>query len=260
MEGWAMRIGSPGRAVFAATMIALGAYGLLTGRFAAVWQPFPAGWAAARQPLVYATALAALGGGAGLLWRRAAAAAAGVLGAALLAWMLAVKVPVVLRAPLTVVTWESWGETAAIAAAAWALFAASAGGRGLGAVGGPSGLRAARVLYGAALVAFGAAHLAYAKLTASLVPGWLPDPMVWAYGTGATYILAGLAIIADRIARLAAVLVAAQIGLFTLLVWIPVVAGGRAGAGQWSETVISWTLTAAAWVIAESYGAAAARR
>jgi hypothetical protein len=55
-------------------------------------------------------------------------------------------------------------------------------------------------------------------------------------------------------ARLAAALAAIEIGMFTLLVWIPIMmAPGSKSTFQWSETFLSVALTAGAWVVAESY-------
>ena len=231
-----------GYAVFAATFIGLGVLGLVKGQFTPIWTGVPK-WLPGRQILAYLTAFVSLASGIGLLWRRAAAVASTVLLTYLLLWLLLFRVPLIVRAPTTTVTWWACGETAAMVAAAWVLYVRFASGKGLS---------IARALYGLALIPFGIAHFTYLQRTVGMVPGWLPWHLAWAYFTGCAFIAAGLGIVFGVYARLAAVLSAWELGLFTLLVWVPVLIKG-ADASDWSEFAVSWALTAAAWVVADSY-------
>jgi uncharacterized membrane protein len=253
-KGGPTAIAGASHVAFAVTMIALGIMGLAKGDFAPVWQPVPKG-VPARATLYCLCTFIPLLAGIGLLWPRTVAAAARVLFAWLSVWMLLFRVPNIFRAPASQETWSGCAETAAIVAGAWVLCAWSAvagAKRGPASANGPLGVRLARLLYGLALLPFGVAHFTYFKETAAMVPGWMPARTAWAAFTGGAFLTAGVAVLIGVWARLAATLAALQLALFTLLVWVPIVVAGPKPF-QWSEFVISWTVTAAAWVVADSY-------
>ncbi|MEZ5499091.1 MAG: hypothetical protein R3E77_06645 [Steroidobacteraceae bacterium] len=242
-------------AVFAATMIFLGATSLIQGDLAPIWIG-----AATDTPrhgaLVYLSGGFALAGGLGLLWRQTASHAARLLLAFLLFWLVAFKAPFILRAPLQEVSYQSFAMTSVIVAGAWVLYAQLATGwerRRVSFVTGESGVRIARLLYGLSLLAFGLSHFFYLNMTAPLVPSWLGWQVGWAYFTGCTYLVAGVAILVRVMDRLAAVLSAIQMGLFLPLVWLPIAIAGQLSAFQRIETVDTWVLAVSAWVVAESY-------
>jgi uncharacterized membrane protein len=250
-----MRIMSIGHAVFAATMVALGILGLSKGDFSPVWAPVSKG-VPAREVLVYLCAIISIGCGLGLVWQRTAVAAARVLLAWLLLWLLIFKMPAAFPAPTEVGSWYGCAETAVMVAGAWVLYAWLAvewDKRIFGFATGEKGIRIARVLYGLALIFFGVGHFTYLKQTVALVPAWLPGHVVWAYFTGGTFIGAGVAVLIGVWARLAATLSALQIGLFIVLVWLPIVSAGHINPFQWGEFVVTCALTAGGWVVADSY-------
>ncbi len=253
-EEKAIRIASVGHVVFAGLLIGLGIQGFVQGDFTVVWKPVPQG-VPAREGLAYLCAAVSLASGLGLLLRRAAGLAARVLLALLILWFLLWRVRALFLAPLVEGTW-SCGETLVMTAAAWVLFAAFATDwdrQHLGFATGDKGVRIASVLYGLGLLPFSYGHFAFVKATAVLVPGWLPWHVAWAYITGATFLVAGLAILLGVYAKWAAALSALQMGLFGLLVWVPRWAAGSLTAYQRDELVTTLALTAAAWVVADSY-------
>ena len=250
-----MRIESPGQVVFAATLIGLGVLGLVTGTFGPTWPPLPKS-VPAQAVLVYLCAIIYLVSGIGLLWQRTAAIASRVLLGYLLVWLLLLRVPQVFILHPTLLAAWGFGQSAVIVAAAWVLYVWFVGdrdGHALRFAAGNNGLRIARVLYGLALIPFGLAHFVYLKQTTVLVPSWLPSPSAWAWFTGGAFIAAGVAVLIGVCARLAAMLSTVQMGMFGLLVWVPRVAAGEVNAFQFGEFVTTVALTAAGWVIADSF-------
>jgi uncharacterized membrane protein len=119
-------------------------------------------------------------------------------------------------------------------------------------------VRAAQVLFGLNCIAYGLAHFAYADLTVSMVPTWLPTPLGFAYFTGLGHLAAGIGIIVGILPRLAATLEALMMSLFGLLVWVPSLFAqpppewATPPKNQWSELVVTLLLAASAWIVATS--------
>ena len=252
---------STGHALFAATLIGIGLFGLATGRFTPIWDSAPA-TLPGRTTLAYLCAVVTLAGGVGSLLRPTAALAARALLVSLSLWLVLIKLPYILAEPAVEVHYESSGETALVLACACVLYgwlAADRDSRRARVLSPRHCMRTAWLLEALALTAFGLSHFAYLQFTAPLVPRWLGGGIFWANFTGGAYLAAAAALLPGRWARLASVLVTAQMGLFTLLVWVPRILIRRS-AGPIGECVDSWVLTVSAWVLAESLRADRRRR
>lgn len=233
-----------GRWYFALGLIALGILGLAYRDFALQWEPVPL-WVPARAPLAVGAAFVLLACGIGLLVKRAGSAASRMLLVYVALWVVLLKVPRVLAAPLVEQSWLGLGEIAIVLAGAWVLVARLAHRH--------RDIRRAQLLFGIALVPVGLSHLFYLQATSGLVPAWLPFRTGWAVLTGVAHVAAGLAVIAGLVPSVASRLEAWMITVFTVLVWVPAVAGHPTVRLDWTAVVISWTIGAGAWVVADSY-------
>lgn len=245
----------PSRAVFAAALIGMGISAAIYGNSALIWDPIPK-TLPGRPGVIYLCAVVQIGTGIALLLRPSVLLACRVVLPFLLLYLALLKLPVLLFAPQEMVSWESFGEVATMSAGAWCLFAAHAGAREqrhLKFAIGESGIRAARLLFIAALPMFGLAHFAYPDNTASLVPKWLHFSFGWTYLTGAASLAAAAAMLFGIYPRLAANLEAAMLWAFTLLVWVPRVASLSKDQEDWSEFLTSLAIAAGAWLVADTY-------
>ena len=232
------------RAFFALGLIGLGVLSLTYADFALQWQPVPQS-VPAREPLAYASGAILVLAAAGLLWKRTALVAAGVLFVYTLLWLVLLKLPSIAVAPLIEANWMGSAEIVVIVAACWAAVASLSY-----AAPGPW-KRVAQLAFGLSLIPLGISHFVYSTQTIAFVPSWLPNRAAWAYASGAGHIAAGLGVLLGVVPRLAARLEAAMIGVFTVLVWGPaaVLTPTRL---QWTGFFVSWTIAAAAWIVGES--------
>jgi uncharacterized membrane protein len=224
---------------FAAGLTGLGVLNLIYADFALQWQPVP-GWVPGRTGLAYLCGILMVGGGIGCLLPGAAPVARRVIFWFVLLWLVLLNLPRAVAAPAVQINWTACGEIAVLLAAAWLLTAPE------------RSMRHAQLLFGIALLPIGLSHFVYAKETANLVPAWLPARTSWAILGGAGHLAAGLGVSFGVLARLAATLEAGMIAAFTLLVWIPAVLMAPSRL-TWTALLVSWTIAAGAWVVAESY-------
>ena len=242
----------PSLTLLAIGLIGLGVLGLCVGDFAMVWQPV-APWFPARTALAYAAGALMVVCGAGLLFRATCAWAVRILFPYLIVWQL-LKVPSLFAAPKMEAVYLGFGELAVLLAGGWTLFAClgEATAPWLAWATGRRGVRIARYYFAVWIIPIGLSHLIYTKPTMELVPAWLPYHIGWAYLTGIGQIASGLGVLFGILPRVAAWGEAGQITLYTLLIWLPAVFAAPHARLPWTALWISWTIAAAAWVVAQN--------
>ncbi len=243
----------PALTAFAMGMVSLGILALIYGDFAMVWQPV-ASWIPGRTVLAYASGVIMLLGGVGLLVRATAAWSARILFSYLIVWLL-LKVPALVVAPGMEAVWLGFGEIAVLMTGGWVLFLKMSElreGSPMTVATSEKSVRIAQMFFAAWLIPIGLSHIVYVKVTADLVPAWLPYRVGWAYLTGAGHIAAGLGVLFSIFPRVAAMAEAAMIGVFTILVWGPAIVAAPKTRLPWTAFFISWAIASAAWVVAQN--------
>lgn len=237
-----------GRMVFGAAAVLFGVIALMW-HDQATWQNVHHIWSLPFGAVIGGCLMAAqIAGGIGIQHPRTLRLAAVVLGIVYVCFSLAC-VPDILAA---VNVYEKFGGSfflfLSLVCGAIALYAATETNTARPAVLG----RVARVGLGVCTISFMLGQALLLGDTASAVPKWIPPgQMFWAVLTTIAFGLAAAAIFANHHARLAMRLMVLMVGLFGLLVWVPLLVAHPEAHFNWSEYAETFLVAGAAWAVAE---------
>ena len=243
-----MKTASYGQVIFGAAAVLFGVIALMW-HDVDTWQNLQHIWSLPLGTLIGRCLMAVqIAGGIGILFRRTARLASVGLCVVYLCFSLACVPDIIAATNIYDRLGGSFFLFLSLFCAAIALYAASE----------PDGARArvfgrlARFGLGVCAISFALGQAVLLRQTAGLVPKWIPpNQMFWAVLTTVAFALAAIAILINRRARLAMRLMALMLAVFGMLVWVPHVIARPHAHFIWSECVLTFLVTGAAWVVAD---------
>jgi hypothetical protein len=191
--------------------------------------------------------IAQIAGGIGIAYPRTARGASIVLGVVYGLFSLAC-IPGIIAAPTVYAQYDGFFEQFCLVCGAIAVYATTQPNTARSAALG----RVARLGLGLCAVSFTLAQAIYPRVTAGLVPTWIPpNQMFWAILTTVAFALAAIAILINRQTRLAIRLMTLMLTLFGVLVWIPLLIAHPEAHLNWSEFALTFLITGAAWTVGD---------
>jgi hypothetical protein len=236
-----------GRIIFGASAVLFGIIALMW-HDADTWQDLTKIWSLPLGSFIGACLMIAqIAGGVALMFERTARWASLVLGAVYGLFSVAC-IPGIIAAPKIYAQYGSFFEQFSLLCGSLAVYASTE----INATRSAAIGRMARLGLGLCAISFTLAQVVYLRFTASLVPTWIPPTqMFWAIVTTIAFALAAVAILINHQARLAIRLMALMLGLFGVLVWIPLLVAHPEAHGNWSEFVLTFLITGATSVVAD---------
>lgn len=221
-----------GRILFGAALIGLGVEPFVTGHPPAalvpLQHPLPAWLAILFGTGLVAAVLATI--------RRDWGAARLVVVAFPILVLLVSQLPDLASAPRDPTKWSGVFQVAAFGAAALLLVRPIIG----------------RMLFAAALTGFGVHHFMYAKFIASLIPGWIPGPLFWAYLTGTAFCAAAVSSLTGKELRVAGYGLFAMFASWVLVLHLPRIMTGPAKEAEWSSGLVALAMAGAGLLLSQS--------
>jgi uncharacterized membrane protein len=221
--------------VFAFGMTTLGATAIAFQTYLPGLQPAPTGLASAGPALAGVVLLLA---GSTLAAPPLRGIGAWMLVTFWAGWLMAVHLPRLLHAPADITAWVAASEVVTFALTSLSLVIGARMWRNLS--------------VGLMLVLFGGVHLTYPGAIAGLLPETFPMRDVWPWVTGPIQILAGLAIGARIMPRLAAAGVAAMFLAWVAILHAPRLIQAPSEPFEWTFALTALTLAAAVWIAGDA--------
>jgi uncharacterized membrane protein YphA (DoxX/SURF4 family) len=236
-----------GRIVFGASAVLFGVIALMW-HDPDTWQSLSSLWKLPAGNIVGgALMIAQIAGGISLVFPRGARPASIVLIVVYTLFSLAC-IPGIVAAPRVFGQYDGFFEQFSLLCGVVAVYAATSASAAQAATLG----RVARLGFGLSAISFTLAQIVYLRVTADLVPTWIPpNQMFWAILTTVAFALAAVAILINVRARLALRLLTLMLALFGLLVWVPRLIAHPEAHSNWSEFALTFLITGAAWLVAE---------
>jgi hypothetical protein len=243
-----MRTALYGRIVFGASAVLFGVIALMW-HDSDTWQNLQQIWRLPFGTLIGGCLMAALiAGGIGMQYPRTARLASVILCVVYLCFSLACIPDIIAASNI----YERYGGSFflffSLLCGAIALYAATEANAARAVAFG----RPARLGLGACAISFTLGQILLPRETADLVPKWIPpNQMFWAILTTIAFALAAIAILIHRQAGLAIRLMTLMLAVFGVLVWIPRLIAHPRVHFNWSECLLTFLITGAAWMVAD---------
>ena len=239
-------IGTLGRLLYATALIIFGIEHFINANFPVGLLPVPMALPG-RIVLVYMTGGILLVAGICLLLQQRVRLAAIVVSGLFGLVVLTVHVPLLLAAPANGGEWTAFFEGVALSGGALLLVGRAAGAPQTDA---RNLTRYGQWLFASSLVVFGMLHFIYAPYIATLIPGWIPAPLFWAYFVGVAFVGTAGSIFLNRQRTLGTGL----LGLMFLL-WVLVLHGPRVAASpqiepEWTSLCVALAMSGSAFALA----------
>ena len=109
---------------------------------------------------------------------------------------------------------------------------------------------ALRLAFGAMLLLFGLIHISYRSAIAGMIPGWIPLESIWPFFTGGLMLLAGVAMLVDRLTKVAARLIAGLFASWIILVHLARIWSEPGSISEWEFALTALALTGTALMVA----------